>query len=262
MVSDLFSRKLEYRDTIVFMKADIDLSQDEFFYPVFEQVIYTRKLLENFIEKYPEFYASYESIGDDALEHRGCKVPAIALDMARASRLCGVGPMASVAGAFSDMIAKKIYELGAGCAIVENGGDVAMFGEREFSLQIKTGNCIPGSNSISGKLYISINPCKENPGSGMMGVCTSSASGGHSISLGKSDAVTVIAKDPLLADAAATAVGNAAKGEGAGEPVKRGLEKFNEIKNNGADLEAVIITGGGYTGEINMKKYLGFISGN
>ena len=40
------------------------------------------------------------------------------------------------------------------------------------------------------------------------GICTSSGTIGHSLSFGKADAVTVVARDAALADAAATALGN------------------------------------------------------
>ena len=42
-----------------------------------------------------------------------------------------------------------------------------------------------------------------------MAVCTSSGTIGHSLSLGRADAAVVISESAALADAAATAVGNA-----------------------------------------------------
>ncbi|MCA1989441.1 MAG: hypothetical protein LDL07_09915, partial [Desulfarculus sp.] len=41
-----------------------------------------------------------------------------------------------------------------------------------------------------------------------LAVCTSSGTVGHSLSLGRADAATILAKDAALADAAATALGN------------------------------------------------------
>ena len=43
----------------------------------------------------------------------------------------------------------------------------------------------------------------------IIGVCTSSATVGHSLSLGRADAAIVVSPDVILADAAATALGNA-----------------------------------------------------
>ncbi|MDI6814729.1 MAG: UPF0280 family protein, partial [Dehalococcoidales bacterium] len=41
-----------------------------------------------------------------------------------------------------------------------------------------------------------------------LGICTSSGTVGHSLSYGKADAVVVLSKSAILADAAATAIGN------------------------------------------------------
>ena len=46
------------------------------------------------------------------------------------------------------------------------------------------------------------------PRSGISGICTSSATVGPSISLGVADAATIVARNPALADAWATAVCN------------------------------------------------------
>ncbi len=43
----------------------------------------------------------------------------------------------------------------------------------------------------------------------MYGICTSSATVGHSFSFGTADSVTVFSPDPILADATATAICNA-----------------------------------------------------
>ncbi len=47
-----------------------------------------------------------------------------------------------------------------------------------------------------------------------MGVCTSSGTIGHSVSLGRADAVCVLSRSAAIADAAATAVGNGVQSEG------------------------------------------------
>ena len=47
-----------------------------------------------------------------------------------------------------------------------------------------------------------------------MGVCTSSATVGHSLSFGKADAVVAVARDVPLADACATSYCNLVKSEG------------------------------------------------
>ncbi len=53
-----------------------------------------------------------------------------------------------------------------------------------------------------------------------LGVCTSSGTVGHSLSLGKSDASTIVANSTSLADAVATATGNLVKGK---KDIEKGL---------------------------------------
>ena len=50
-----------------------------------------------------------------------------------------------------------------------------------------------------------------DPGESSLSVCTSSGTVGHSLSLGKADAVCVVSDSCPLADAAATSIGNRVK---------------------------------------------------
>jgi ApbE superfamily uncharacterized protein (UPF0280 family) len=60
-----------------------------------------------------------------------------------------------------------------------------------------------GGSPFTDKIALEINP-EETP----LGVCTSSGTVGHSLSLGAADAVIVLSHSAALADAAATAIGN------------------------------------------------------
>ncbi len=60
-----------------------------------------------------------------------------------------------------------------------------------------------GESPFTGKIALEINP-EETP----LGICTSSGTVGHSLSLGAADAVIVLSHSTALADAAATAIGN------------------------------------------------------
>jgi ApbE superfamily uncharacterized protein (UPF0280 family) len=60
-----------------------------------------------------------------------------------------------------------------------------------------------GNSPLSGKIGLEVKG-KDTP----LAVCTSSGTVGHSLSLGRADAVVVVAKSATLADAAATAIGN------------------------------------------------------
>ena len=67
-----------------------------------------------------------------------------------------------------------------------------------------------------------------------LGICTSSATVGHSLSYGQADAVTVVSRSTALADAVATRLGN---------EVTRGLKAENAIRKAleiGRGLEGVL----------------------
>ena len=108
--------------------------------------------------------------------------------------------MAAVAGAFSELVGEELSKHSSE-VIVENGGDNYLLSSRERIVSIYAGD-----SPLSGKLGIKI-PAAMTP----MGICTSSATVGPSISLGKADAVVIASKSATLADAAATSVGNAVK---------------------------------------------------
>jgi hypothetical protein len=117
--------------------------------------------------------------------------------MYRASTLCGVGPMAAVAGAIAEKVGKELLEY-SDEVIVENGGDLWMKLTKPASIGLYADN-----------IYFKNNICiKLNPENTPCAICTSTSKLGHSISFGKADSVTVIACDGALADAAATAVCN------------------------------------------------------
>jgi len=181
--------------------------------------------LERYIQKNKLFYSSYEPVSV------GSEAPRIAKLMACASEKAGVGPMAAVAGAFSDLIGKFFLEKGAREVIVENGGDIFM----KLAKPRKVG-IYAGPSDFSERIGFLVLP-EETP----LGICTSSDSVGPSISLGKPDAVTTLATSSALADAAATAIGNAVRGN---SPVKKGIARAKRIDG----LQGVLIIKGGEMG--------------
>jgi len=148
--------------------------------------------LVGYINRDPLFKASYEPVAvqQDA--------PEIVRLMADAAKACGVGPMAAVAGAFSELVGGRIVSAGGKDVLVENGGDIFLMASSEKVVSIHSGPSML-SDLFALRVEPSDSPC---------GICTSSASVGPSISLGKADSVTCVADSPALADAAATAVGN------------------------------------------------------
>lgn len=132
--------------------------------------------------------------------------------------------MASVAGAIAQYVALAVKHLSPSI-IIENGGDCYMDTDEETRVGIYAGAHSP----FTGRMALRFPP-ERFP----FGICTSSGTIGHSLSFGKADAITVVAKDAALADAAATALGNLVR-----EPrdIPKALEKANLIEA----LEGVLI---------------------
>ena len=85
--------------------------------------------------------------------------------------------------------------------IIENGGDIFLKSKNNLTVSVYA-----GESPLSYKVKLIVKP-EETP----LGICTSSATVGPSLSFGKADAVCVISKSATLADAAASAIGNQVK---------------------------------------------------
>ncbi len=179
-----------------------------------------RRELDGYVKANPGFLESLEPVDarDDA--------PEIVRVMCEAGKAAGVEPMAAVAGAFAELVGRSLLERSRE-VIVENGGDVFVATARERVAALHA-----GKSPLSGKLGIRLFPV-DSP----LGVCTSSATVGHSLSLGRADAATVIAPSCALADAAATALGNRASKK---EDIEAALEWVSGIKGVGG---AVVVIG-------------------
>lgn len=128
--------------------------------------------------------------------------PALVQEMYRAAEAAGVGPMAAVAGVIAEFVGRGLLaEYGLAEIVVENGGDIYLQRHVESTIAIFAGPS-PLSNKVGIRLRASQTP---------IGICTSSATVGHSISLGRADAVTVLSTSTALADAVATRIGNETK---------------------------------------------------
>ena len=192
---------LDYKESHLKVFCDKKLKEK-----ALEKTIELYGSLEKFIQKNPMFLISYTPVKVSKT------APRIVRYMAQASKKVGVGPMAAVAGALAEGVGTHLLKEGAGEVVVENGGDIFLKLKKERLVGVHA-----GSSVWSNKLAFKVKP-KETP----LGICTSSATVGPSINLGKADAITVVAKSAALADAAATAIGNKVKGE-------KGLEKAMEV---------------------------------
>jgi len=94
---DLVSFNVTVKETDLYIRARRNLKSKSL-----KAVLKYRNLMERYIERHPEFGTALEPIcvGDDA--------PQIVKVMAEATRIVGVGPMASVAGALAEYVGKDL----------------------------------------------------------------------------------------------------------------------------------------------------------
>lgn len=150
-----------------------------------------RHEIERYILRDPFFRTSFEPVlvkTDSEFIHH----------MADSAEVAGVGPMATVAGAVAYYALSQVRNHGSRFCVIDNGGDIALITDHPIKIGLYA-----GESPLSGKYAFLLGPCKE-----IYGVCTSSATVGHSMSLGTADSVTVFGPDPVLDDAVATAVCN------------------------------------------------------
>ncbi len=162
-----------------------------------ERLMHYRRQLEMFLEQFPEvqFQLSPFEIPDQVL------LPDIVADMIAAGNRAGVGPMAAVAGVLAEAVGRDLLAASP-VVMIENGGDIFLAGACSYTVGI-----FAGRSPFSNKLGIHLRRSEKFSA----GVCTSSASVGHSLSLGKADAMCVYADSAAFADALATAMGNRIK---------------------------------------------------
>lgn len=203
--TDLVSFNVVVKETDLYIRARRNLRKK-----ALDVVLKQRALLEGYIARHPDFVTTLVPfpIGADA--------PLIVREMAEASAKVGVGPMAAVAGAIAEVVGKDLLNFSSE-VIVENGGDIFLRSKKPRHIGIYAGN-----SPLSGKLALEIKP-ETTP----LGVCTSSGTVGHSLSFGKADAAIVLSPSTMLADAAATAVGNLVQ---TAEDMPRAIEFVREVK--------------------------------
>lgn len=143
------------------------------------------------VEADPRFLESLVPVAAGGTE------PEPVASMLRAAALWDVGPMAAVAGAIAGAVGRGLRKA-VPAAVVENGGDIFAFGGGDLVLGLYAGEDSPFRRSVSFSVDVSRGA----------GICTSSGRVGHSLSLGRADAVTAVAEDPAVADAAATSLAN------------------------------------------------------
>ncbi len=183
------SFQVKMRETDLMILAERNLS-DAAMMVVMQQ----RRQLEHYIAQHPGFLETLIPWPPDVL------APSLVQAMIRATAQVNVGPMAAVAGAIADAVGQELLTRSQE-VIVENGGDIFLKITGPATMAL-----FAGRSPLSLKVGIRLQP-EQTP----LGVCTSSGTVGHSLSLGRADAACVLASTAILADAAATALGNRVK---------------------------------------------------
>jgi len=187
------TRKRVYQ-TFTYREAVLRICCDRF-EVVTAEIVRQRRILEEYIARHPAFRTALQPIDLRA------EAPEIACRMAQAAERVGVGPMAAVAGAMAQRAAEAALAAGAEEAIVDNGGDLYLQAVEPVLVALGTGTA-----TLAAQLALWVRP-DETP----LAICSSSGKMGHSMSLGRCDLATIVAKDAALADAAATQAANLVK---------------------------------------------------
>jgi len=231
--SELISTTIRIEETDLHILADYDVTT-----LATDLILQYRSQLENYILKKPGFSARLDPIEVDKL------APSMVRSMMDAGVVAGVGPMAAVAGAIAEYVGLGLIKDGCREVMVENGGDVFLSRRNDCSVAI-----FAGESPLSYKVGIRLKAL------GMpVGICTSSGTVGHSLSFGNADSVTVIATSTLIADAAATRLGNeVGYGGGGKNGMENALAKASKIEG----IRGVVVICGelmGAYGDVELVK--------
>jgi ApbE superfamily uncharacterized protein (UPF0280 family) len=174
--------------------------------------------LLNYIQSNPKFLLALSPLRIN-IDEMKASLPKIVEAMLRASELAGVGPMAGVAGAIAEFICEDTHHF-ASDFIIENGGDIFI-----KKITKRRNVLIYCNNKYLKKNKFSLVVEKEDT---PLGICSSSGTFGHSLSLGKADLVVVLSNSAVTADAFATCYANKIKNEKDIDSVLTSINKHKE----------------------------------
>ncbi len=194
-------------ETDLWITAEKDLSSE-----ILDYIQVLRSEIKSFSGMHPQFMNSLSPVSVPI------NSPEIISRMAEAGEALQTGPMAAVAGGIAHMVAQEFVDVSPNL-LVENGGDTYLYSTRERTVGIlgdpQQGVCL--GIRLSAEQF----PCA---------LCSSSATIGHSLSLGEGDLALVLAKDGFIADAAATALANLLQGR---KGLKKMLSQGEKLRNKG-----------------------------
>ncbi|MEN6330362.1 MAG: UPF0280 family protein [Smithella sp.] len=223
---NLTSYNVKIAESDLLISSDTNLADQ-----AYKSLLKHRNFIESYIKNHPEFRTSLLPLAENDL------APPIVREMLSKSKICSVGPMASVAGAVSEFVGRDLREKTVDL-IIENGGDIFLRSKTRVTVAI-----FAGESALSYKLKLLVKP-EDTP----VGICTSSATVGPSLSFGKADAVCVISKSSTLADAAASAIGNRVKS-------KKDIKKSLDYGINIPGVKGIVIICGNDMGAIGEVEF-------
>lgn len=223
----MITERIKIDETNILLKTDLQEHNLHNF------ILRQRLELIRYIRNHNNFLTSFEPL--DVVEN-----PYIAKIMSKAGQIADVGPMAAVAGTLSELSMYFLVKNGSKYVILENGGDIALKVNKDVIMGLYA-----GTSSLSGNIGFKIKH-KKTP----MGICTSSGTVGHSISLGRADSVTVFADRASIADALATSIANMANGDFDNDAVQNSLDKADNYKEFFRGVMIIVGESAGTIGKI------------
>lgn len=238
----LIATQVRLRETDLHIMAVTDVTRR-----AGELVAVARLQIEQYISRNRAFSRSLVPLPEDIL------APPIVRRMFAAANKAGVGPMAAVAGAIAEYVGHGLVEDGHKEIIIENGGDIFLLRSRPCTIAV-----FAGASPLSNRFGLRLAP-ESMP----VGVCTSSGTVGHSLSFGRADAVTVVADSAIVADAAATRLGNEAGNGDVAE--KAAVNRVLAVAQSLLDIRGVVVVCGetmGAVGDVELVPVTGVKQGN
>jgi ApbE superfamily uncharacterized protein (UPF0280 family) len=188
--------ELKHQETDLWIGVDQASFKPEMKEVALKKIKSLREKIDSYIQSVPFFKKSLKPFQPAE------NAPIVAIEMAQAAEKAGIGPMSTVAGLFARETGNEIIQnFSVEELVIENGGDIFALLKTNLVLSVFAGN-----SPLSERIGLEITP-KNSP----LGICTSAGTVGPSLSFGSADAVVVVAKDVLVADAFATAFGNKIK---------------------------------------------------
>jgi hypothetical protein len=178
---------ISYRESDLIIISDKNIEKNH----ALNSLISCYHQIDAYAKLKPAFFYSLKPIALDT------DASLIIQEMLKAAQISNVGPFAAVAGAVAYQVGR---ELAVDCdeLIIENGGDLFL-----KTRTVKNISLYLGENFSMEYLDLKVKNFSDT-----IGICSSSAVIGPSLNFGNADLCTIIADNPVLADALATSYSN------------------------------------------------------